>query len=70
MISHQLVPPGGWKFREEKTNTTIVARSMEELIKYVADHRRSNGITPGNVQLDIEEQLEKLHPSIVINKCR
>lgn len=70
MISRQLVPHGGWKFREERTNTTLVALDFNSLVKMVTDHRKSNGFNEGDVEFDIEDQLEKAQPNLIINGPR
>ena len=65
-ISHQVRPNGGWKYFESRTDTTIITLTWDDLVKAVADHRKSNGIPMGNPEQEVDEQLSKLHPSLVI----
>lgn len=66
-ISHQLVPPGGWKFNEERTKTDIIAMNWDDLVKSVKNHRRSNGLPDNHdLELEIESQIAKKHPQLVV----
>ena len=65
-ISHQLVPPGGWKFYEERTKTTVMAIDWDNLVKSVRNHRRSNGLPDEHdLELEIESQISKENPQLV-----
>lgn len=64
-ISHQLVPPGGWKFMQG--DLLIMGETWNDLVKVVTNHRRSNGINFDNVAEEIEDQIADAHPSIIIN---
>lgn len=65
-ISHQRVPHGGWKYYQERTRTTIAALDHASLVKQVSDHRRNNGIDVGDVEEDIDQQIEKNQPQLTI----
>lgn len=69
-INHQVTPHGGWSFLEPKTNIKIVSLTHERLVRDVSNHRRSNGIDVGNVEKDIDEQIENNHPYLSINANR
>lgn len=66
--SCQTVPPGGWQYKEEKTNTTIIGMSKDDLIKCIKNHRRSNGIMEGDVEGDMWSQIHTNFPSYRINR--
>lgn len=65
-ISHQKVPSDGWKFKEPKTNTTLITINWDMLVKSVTAHRKNNGIDVGDVEGDIEKQISENHPDLVI----
>lgn len=65
-ISRQLVPPGGWRYNQK--GIMIYGDTFDDLAIHVRAHRQSNGMRLGDVEDDIEQQLARLHPSIVINK--
>lgn len=65
MISHQLVPPGGWKFKERE-NLTLSGMSWWDLVRTIRLHRQSNKIAPGNPEAEVDEQIAKLHPQLVM----
>lgn len=65
-ISHQHTPPNGWRYFEEKTKTTLVAGTRDKLGIHLENHRQSNGIEQGDVQGDIDRQIEELHPHLKI----
>lgn len=65
-INHQKTPHGGWKYFESRTNTSIITMNRHDLTKAVTDHRRANGINIGDVEEDIDSQIEKLHPELSI----
>lgn len=67
MISHQKVPNGGWRFLEERTNTTVVAINWNDLVRCVTSHRKINGINVGDVEGDIDSQIEKNHPELTLH---
>lgn len=62
----QLVPPGGWRYKESKTNTTIVGMNLDDLIKSIKNHRRINGITEGEVVRDFWCQIKEYYPDYII----
>ena len=66
MINHQKVPKTGWRYRQEKTNTTVVATDWNTLVNAVREHRRVNGIPPGDIEEDVDEQIEKNNPELSI----
>lgn len=65
-ISPQRVPHGGWRYYQERTRTTISAIDYHSLVKQLSDHRRNNGIDVGDVESDIQEQIEKNQPHLKI----
>lgn len=65
-INHQIVPPNGWRFLEPKSNITIISLDWNSLVKGVIAHRKSNGIDVGDVELDIDNQIEKNHPHLSV----
>lgn len=65
-INHQLVPSNGWQFYEEKTNTRLIATDRASLARHVRDHRASNGLPSGDIDADIDSQIEKEHPELSI----
>lgn len=60
------VPPGGWKYFEERTNITLMAYSKEKLINHLKSHRKSNGLPDGEPEKEIDEQLKKKIPDIKV----
>lgn len=66
MISHQKVPPMGWRYLEKRTNIELVAISWDRLVAHLKHHRKSNGLPEGEVEKDIEEQLSEKHPELVV----
>lgn len=61
-ISHQIMPEGGWKFQQG--SITIRALDWIELVKSVKSHRKINGMTQGDVENEIEEQILITHPHL------
>lgn len=54
---HQVVPSCGWEFLQGETK--ITATTWDDLLKYVKEHRVSNGIPIGNFVKDIEDQIKE-----------
>lgn len=65
-ISHGLVPPGGWKFKQGQF--TIEGDHFEDLVQNVRYHRISNIMPEGNVVDDIENQIIKQFPHLKISR--
>lgn len=65
MISRILVPPKGWLYKQG--DTLIYGETFEDLKSNVTFHRESNDIPLGDVEKDIETQLETLYPNIKVN---
>lgn len=65
MISRILIPPKGWLYKQG--DTLIYGTTFEDLKINVTAHRESNKIPTGNVEQDIEDQLESLYPNIKVN---
>lgn len=68
MSAVQQVPPGGWQYKEKKTNTTIIGMSKDDLLKCIKNHRKSNGIEEGNVEEDLWAQVKENFPNHPILK--
>lgn len=59
------VPPGGWQFIEPTTKVNLVAQNRDELILNIRDHRRNNGVAPGDhaqVSREIDDQVIAKYP--------
>lgn len=56
------MPPGGWTYTQG--TVLLMAETFDNLVKNVRGHRASNGIPPGDIQKDIEEQLSKRFPHL------
>lgn len=67
MESTVQVPPGGWRYKQDQTNTTVVGSSWEDLVIAVTNHRRLNGIAKGDVEEDIRGKFRKDYPSFKIS---
>lgn len=59
---HNVFPPGGWTYREEKTNTKLIGSTRKELISNMLNHRRINGIQAGDPEGDLMVQIAKNYP--------
>jgi len=65
-ISHQRTPQNGWRYKQPRTETTIITTDWDSLVRAVTDHRRSNGIDVGDVIGDIDMQIAVNHPELVL----
>lgn len=65
-ISHQRVPKDGWRFYEAKTNTSLISMDYEGLVRNVSGHRKANGINVGDVEGDIDKQIEEKHAYLAL----
>lgn len=66
MINHQKVPKTGWRYKQDRTNTTVVATDWQALVDGVKEHRRVNGIPPGDIEDEVDAQIEKNNPELSI----
>lgn len=63
-MSRQVIPPMGWRFLQG--DCWIIGGSFDNLVSIVKTHRISNNIPIGDVEKDVELQLMKMHPSIIL----
>lgn len=62
IISHTQIPNGGWQYQQG--NVLLIAETFDLLVKNVKAHRQSNGIVPGDVESDIENQIVDKFPEL------
>lgn len=62
IISHCLVPSGGWKYTQG--TTVLFGETFDLLVQNVKNHREANGIPPGDVVDDIEKQIGEEQPHL------
>lgn len=62
-----MVPPGGWRFKVSKTNTTVIGSDWKDLVSAVKSHCKHNGIESYGVEEEIKESFRKEFPNINLN---
>lgn len=63
IISHTVMPPGGWTFRTER-GINLVGETFDLLKKNVTAHFIANGLPSGDVENQIERQLVHRFPHL------
>src|SRR5688572_18378649 len=64
LLQKVTVPPGGYRYFQKETKTTIRSPSFDDLLADVRKHRQANGITTnGDLASEIEDQLCQVLPA-------
>lgn len=63
LISHSVMPPGGWVFTTEK-GVKLVGETFDLLKKNIISHKLANMLPLGDVEADIENQYVQRFPHL------